>query len=145
MHLAVKMVRVFKRVAEIVLAVIILWMLAFSIYELLRRALKPTEAYSCSVEKVSEAGQPSGGLEQISLRVIWPIQITQLWVKQSAVVTFDGNKSWVAYDGRPGFEHTLHANMGSGYFLTLDRLTGKLDYKKPNSVWAEGSCRESSY
>lgn len=145
MHLAVKMVRVFKRVAEIVLAVIILWMLAFSIYELLRRALKPTEAYSCSVEKVSEAGQPSGEIEQISLRVIWPIQITTLWVKQSAVVTFGGNENGFAFDGGPGFEHTMHANMVPGYFLTLDRLTGKLDYKKPNSEWTDGSCRAISY
>ena len=127
------------------LGVILLGMMAFSIYEVLHRALKPSESYACSVEIISEAGQPSGKLEQISLRVIWPIQITTLWVKQSAAVTFDGNKSWVAYDGGPGFEHTLHANREPGYFLTLDRLTGELGFKKPNSFWTEGSCRQSSY
>jgi hypothetical protein len=138
------MVQVFQRVAEIVLGVILLWLLAFSIYELLRRALKPSESYVCSVEKVDEAGQSSDKLEQISLRVMWPIQITTLWVKQSAIVTFDRDKVGYAFDGRPGFEHILHANMEPGYFLTLDRLTGKLDNKDPNSTWTQGSCRKSS-
>lgn len=121
----------------------IIYMIGFSAIEIGVRLVKPEERYLCTVTKLNDDGAPFGSPIRTSLRIEWPLNLPNLWVKHSGRALFDEYPFDNVFEGEDTASHILR---GSDYdpldrFFTLDRISGSFSYIERERRWMKGTCK----
>lgn len=130
-----------NRIVSILFGLALFLLVSSSVYELARRALKPNEAYSCKIETEDEEGRSLSANDLISIRVFWPVNLTELWVNHTGWATVGEYKIPIVYEGNSGHDHVLRGvDFDNKIYLSIDRVTGKVVFTHIGTFSFEGTC-----
>lgn len=134
---------ILHRSISVIFGFFIIYMVGFSAIEIGVRLVKPEERYLCILRNLDHDGVPLDDPFRSSLRIEWPLDLSNLWVKHAGRASFDEFGFDTVLEGNETASHILR---GSQYdpidrFFTLDRISGNFSYIDRERRWIKGACK----